>query len=226
MKRWLLGSLPASAAYGFALGSAHSLDYSLGNMLKFPLMISSTAVVCGVGYTVTGKFLIPELSAPEIQRATSQIYADLTILLLSLCPVTLFMGLILSQSDDGPLGEYDLFLRLNIIFITVCGALALARQWKQLMSVTDASSSRAIAVLCVWLALSALAGGQAAFYLRPLLGMPFTRGSDVPFILGTEPTARGARNFFEVVWFSMTSPEVPDDVLQRDRERKAGGDPR
>jgi len=214
VKRELLGTLPAVAAYGFALGSAHSLDHSLDNLVKFPLLIGTTAVVCGVGYTVTGKFLIPELSAADIRRATAQLYNDLTILLLSLCPVTLFMGVILAHTDDGPLGEYDLFLRLNIIFIAVCGALALARQWKLLLSVTDAGSSRAIAVLCVWLALSALAGGQASFCLRPLLGMPFTRGMDVPFILGTEPTARGARNFFEVVWFSMSSPGLPEDALR------------
>ncbi|MCA8979103.1 MAG: hypothetical protein H6831_06035 [Planctomycetes bacterium] len=214
MKREWLGTVPAASAYGFALGSAHSLDHSLDNLVKFPLLIGSTAVVCGIGYTVTGRFLIPELSPADVRRATAQLYNDLTVLLLSLCPVTLFMGLILARTDEGPLGEYDLFLRLNIIFVAVCGALALARQWRQLMSVTDVGSARAIAVLCVWLALSALAGGQASFYLRPLLGMPFTRGMDVPFILGTEPTARGARNFFEVVWFSLSSPDVPEDVLR------------
>ena len=217
MKRWLKSTIPASAVYGFALGSAHSWDHSVDNLVKFPLLIGSTAVVCGVGYRVTGKFLIPDLPAAEVQRATSQMYDDLSILLLSLSPVTLFMGLILLKTDEGPLGEYDLFLRMNILFVAICGALALARQWKQLLSVTDASSSRAVAVLCVWLSLSAIAGGQASFYLRPLLGMPFSRGMDKPFVLGTEPTARGAHNFFEVVWYSMTSPEVPGDVL-RDRE--------
>lgn len=214
-------ALSAAAAYEAALGSARSCGSALDAGGEFPLLISGTALPCGVGYSVTGKFWIPALSPAELERATSNLFGDLAILLASLCPVTLFMGVILAHSDAGPLGEYDPFLRLNIIFVAVGGALAMARQWTRLLSVSDASSSRAITTLCVWVALSALAGGQVAFYMRPLFGMPLSRGEDRPFTPGSEPTLRGARQFFEVTWSSDAPPElVPDgDAPRADRAR-------
>jgi hypothetical protein len=59
------------------------------------------------------------------------------------------------------------------------------------------------------LALSLAVGGQAAFYLRPFVGLPATRGGDPPFLLGDAPDARGARNFYAAVWQVVTSPPLP-----------------
>ena len=57
--------------------------------------------------------------------------------------------------------------------------------------------------------LSLLVGGQLAFWLRPFFGIASCLGSP-PFLLGAEPTATGARNFYEVVWQFVVGTSLPE----------------
>lgn len=206
MKPWLR-MLGASAIYGFAVGSAHSFEASRDNLIKFPLLIVITTITCGLGYLITSRFLAPVLPPKQVRSATAALYRDLAILLCSLSPVTYFLGITISRSDDGVMGEYDLFLGLNVAFIAISGSVALVRQWLALCGRGGLLPGRSVAILSAWVALSVVVGGQSAFYLRPFFGMPLSRGVERPFVLGTEPTLRGARNFFEVIWYLAVPPQ-------------------
>ncbi|MFT5357956.1 MAG: hypothetical protein ACI9KE_005193, partial [Polyangiales bacterium] len=50
MKRQLLTLAGASAIYGFSIGAVHSLVFALRNLIKFPLLLLVTAIVCCLAY--------------------------------------------------------------------------------------------------------------------------------------------------------------------------------
>ena len=204
----------ASAVYGFALGWAHSAEIAMGNLVKLPLLILGTGTVCSLGYAVVGRFLIGDLGFAIVCASALRMFHDLSILLISLCPVTFFLGIVLRATDDGGLGEYPLFLGLNMLFIASCGTVAVVRQGRDLLARLHMSRPRATSVILCWLVLSLVVGGQGSFYLRPLVGIPASRGHDHPFLLGTTPTVRGARSFFEVVWFLFDAPPLPDAIRE------------
>ncbi len=200
-------ALCAAAAYGFALGSSHSLEASLHNVVKFPLLLGVTALVCALGYTVTGKFLMPQLETSAVLRLTGALFIGIAYLVASLSPVLLLVGLTFDDRGNGGLGEYALFLELNLLLVALSGGVALLHQFRALIAEVDTEPWRATLLLTVWLGLSAAVGGQGSFYLRPFIGVPWSRGEPRRFFLGGEPTPRGAHNFFEVVWFAFEPPE-------------------
>lgn len=221
------------AVYGFCLGVAHSELYALRNLIKFPLLVSVTALVCGLAWWIVARASGMSVSFLRVQRVAWGLFADLGLLLVSLAPVVLFLALVLRASDDGRLGEYDLFLSLNVGAIAVCGSIALARQTRELVKGTDFGSDRervagperlvechrrsdaaanprgrAYTVVGLWLVLTAAVGGQAAFYMRPFFGFPATRGARPPFFLGSERDLRGATNFYEAVLQTIQRPPL------------------
>ena len=66
-----------------------------------------------------------------------------------------------------------------------------------------------------WVLLSLLAGGQAAWYLRPFFGVASIDGRATRFCLGTTPDYRGATNFYEAVYHLLRPPPLPEDWLRR-----------
>jgi len=199
----------ASAIYGFSLGSAHSWLYAQRNLVKFPLLITGTGLVCGLCYWVAARFIGARLSRRDVSELTVTMFRDTAILLASLSPVTFFLGRVLVYEDDGRLGEYGLFLGLNVCFIAVCGALALVRQGRRLLVRAAVSSPRATTIVLTWLVVSLFVGGQAAWYLRPIFGLPASRGQVPPFALGSTPDVRGATNFYEAMLQIFERPALP-----------------
>jgi hypothetical protein len=209
MPRKLLVLVGASAVYGFSLGSAHCPLYATRNLIKLPLLIVGTAALCGIACFIVGRFASVRLSFARTQTLVVDALRDTAILLVSLSPANYFIARILVHTDDARLGEYSLFLGLNIAFIALSGTLALVRQARRLLAACAISPRRATGVVLSWLVLMLLVGGQLAFYLRPFFGLPASRGVTPPFALGAAPDVRGATNFYEVVIQVFTAPPLP-----------------
>lgn len=197
--RALATALLAAAIYGFALGAGKNLTYCWRSAVKFPLLLLGTGLLCALACFVLAAFLGVPLRFPAVQRANCALLRTLAVLLGSLAPVTLFLGLTMAPPSGRDLGGYPAFVGMNVVFIALAGALALLLQARLLLREHGIAPGRAAAVVAGWLALSLLVGGQLAFWLRPFFGIASLHG-DPPFLLGDEPTATGARNFYEVVW--------------------------
>jgi hypothetical protein len=211
MLRTVLATWLAGGLFGYALGAAHSELYALRNLVKLPLLITTTAVVCSVSYWLLARLLTVPLSFGGVQRAAWEIYRDTAVLLASLSPVVLFHARVLRATDDGRLGGYDWLLGLGMLAVAVAGSLSVVRQTRELLRQHRLPANTARALVVGWLALSLAVGGQAAFYLRPLFGFPASRGvADPPFLLGASPDLRGATNFYEAVWQTIQRPPLPD----------------
>ncbi|MBL8857490.1 MAG: hypothetical protein JNL28_03165 [Planctomycetes bacterium] len=219
MIRNVLAAWTALAVYGFALGIAHSATYAVRNVLKFPLLVTVTAVVCSLSWWILARAVGAPLSFVAVQRTAWRMFRDLGFLLASLSPIVLFFALVMRATDDGVLGEYDRFLALNIVLIAVSGVVALARGARALFVEHALAPARVVVVMLAWLAVSATVGGQAAFFMRPFFGFPATRGGNPPFFLGAAPDLRGATNFFEAVQQTISRPPLPESLRPPDPVR-------
>ncbi len=208
--RALAGLVAGSAAYGFTVGAAHSLLYARRNLVKLPLLLVGTGLVCALAYFVVARFLLARVGPRQVGALVLGLFRDLAVLLASLAPANLLLAWILRHTDDGRVGEYGLFLGLNVLFVALSGGLALVRQGWDLLAAERVPVARAALVVALWLGLSLAVGGQGAFYLRPFFGLPASRGNAPPFALGNAPDVRGATNFFEAAWQVFSAPPLPE----------------
>ncbi|MHC4470206.1 MAG: hypothetical protein ACYTDY_06825 [Planctomycetota bacterium] len=205
MFRRLGVTILASAAYGFTCGLVHSFEFGARNLLKFPLLVVVTSAVCVLAYWVFAQFLTRALSFRSVQRLSLLTFHDMAVLLASLSPIGLFLALTVEKPlSEAELGEYPLFLALNVVFIALCGSVALVRQAHVLLRTHGLTSRRAVLVVLSWLAISLVAGGQCSWYFRPYFGLAFEEG--VPFMLGSAPDFRGATSFYEAVYHLVAPP--------------------
>ena len=209
MVRSLTVLLLGSAVYGFTVGSAHCWLYASRNLIKFPLLLLVTGFVCGLAYFVIGQFFAWGLSFRRVQQLTWALFRDLSALLASLAPANFFFAMILVHTDDSRLGEYSLFLGLNMVFIACGGTLALLGQARSLIRSIVISRGRATALVFSWLLLTLFVGGQVAFFMRPFFGLPASRGCNPPFMVGAEADVRGATSFYEAVIQIFEEPPLP-----------------
>ena len=214
--RSLLITIVCAAAYGYALGSAHSELYATRNLLKFPALLLCTGALCAPMNYVLARVLAPTLCARAVQRSVLVATRDLAVLLASLSPCTLFVAFGTRLRATGPLGAYPLFLGFNRLLVAASGVMSTTGHLGRLV---DASGHRAPArrLVLASLCLSLAVGGQAAFYMRPFFGLQATRGGDPPLWLGDAPDARGARNFYEVVWQFVSHPALPAEFTRQGR---------
>jgi hypothetical protein len=215
MRRSLLTILVAMAVYGFSAGSVHSLSRALGSLVKFPLLIYLTSALCALAWWVLARFLTSGLSFRATLGLALRTFADASIMLASLAPVNLFLGRTIVQPTPEALNEYPLYQGLNVAFVAVCGTVAVVRQACRMREVHALTRRKAVGVAAAWLAVSLFVGGQCAWYLRPLYGCSAVHGT--PFILGSTPDLRGARSFYEAVYFYVDPPPLPKDYSTRGR---------
>ena len=197
--RRLATLLLCSAAYGFALGSAHSPLYAARNLLKFPLLIALTAGVCALAYWVVARALGAPLGPRAVLRAVLDTFTAIAVLLASLAPAVLFTAVVLARTDDGQLGSYYLFFGANLVLVALSGTLALVQRARSLCTAHGLRAATSARVVVAWIALTLFVGGQASFLLRPFFGLPATRGGAPPWFLGTTADVRGATSFYEMV---------------------------
>jgi hypothetical protein len=203
-----LGALVAGGAvHGFCIGSAKSLLYGTRSAIKVPLLLLGTAVICAMAYHVVGRTAGLRLSFLAMQRASLRLFAVVALALASLAPVSLFLGQTMEPPVGTDLGGYPGFVGIHVVFTAVAGCTGLWLQARTLLAAQAIGVTRARVVTGSWLALSLLVGGQLAFYLRPFFGIASLTG-EPPFLLGDEPTATGARNFYEVVWQFVTGARL------------------
>lgn len=204
--RKLLVLVGSAAAYGFSVGCVHSLEFGLHNLIKFPLLLVVTALVCAVAYHLVASFLGARLSFGEVQALSFALFRDASVMLASLAPVGLFLSLTIDRPSSRGLGEYPSFLGLNVLLIAFSGVVALWRQTRGLMKKAGLNRGRGAMVVASWLALSLLVGSQAAWFFRPFFGVATISSEATPFFLGTNPDFRGATNFYEAVWQIFAPP--------------------
>lgn len=70
-------------------------------------------------------------------------------------------------------------------------------------------AQRAQLAVALWLGLTLLVGGQAAYYQRPMFGLRASRCQAPPRFLGAEADVRGATNFYEIDVRVQRAPPVP-----------------
>lgn len=203
----------ASAVYGFSVGSLHSVRLATWNLAKFPLLIFGTSLICAIGYYVFSQFITRRLRFREVVELALRTFRDVAVLLASLSPVCFFLAKTVVQPDEHSLNEYPFFLGLNVLFIALCGTVALLRQTLGLLRTHHLTLRRSVLIVLAWLALSLFAGGQCAWYLRPFYGPSTIK--DIPFMEGTNPDYRGAGSFYEAVYHLFDPPPLPDGYHRR-----------
>ena len=206
MWRVLVSLTLSSALYGFTIGSGHSLLYASRNLVKFPLLILSTGAICALAYFVLARFLAPKLTFRDVQRLVILLFRDTSVMLASLAPVSYFLAMTMEQPSGDDLGEYPFFQGISVVFIAICGSIALVRQAKMLLRDHGLGRQVSTAIIIGWLALSLFTGGQGAWYMRPFFGISSLGQTSPPFFLGTTPDFRGARSFYEAVYNLVVPP--------------------
>lgn len=207
MLRSLATLVAASAIYGFCVGSAYSWLYASRNVVKFPLMILATAAICALSYFVLARFLGTSLPFAAVQRVVLEIFRDIAVLLASLSPAVFYFGATLRPVDGRDLGEFPLFLGLNVAVIAICGCLAVAVRAAKLEQEHDLRGRRRALLVGGWMLVSLLVGGQVCWYMRPYFGIAGPSDEIPPFFAGPEPNFWGARSFYEAVFFVVLPPE-------------------
>jgi hypothetical protein len=206
-------TLLASACYGFAIGAGKNMTYAWRSAVKFPLLLLGTAALCALAYFVVARFLGVTLPFARVQRCALSAFRAIAVLLCSLSPVAFFLGRTMEAPHERGLGGYPAFVGANMVFVAVAGAVVVVLQARALLRERGVTARQSVAVVCAWLVLSLLVGGQLAFWLRPFFGIASLTGAP-PFALGDEPTVTGARNFYEVVWQFVTAAD-PGDYMRR-----------
>lgn len=216
MLRSLWAILAASAAYGFAVGCVHSPRLGTWNLLKFPALVLATACLCAPAYYLLASFIARRMSFLTVLGLAFRTFADTSLLLAALAPVSLFLALTLTPPEGPCLNEYPMFLGLNVLFIALAGSVALVRQARRFLRQHGLSLRRSLLVVAAWLAVSLFAGGQCAWYMRPFFGVRSIRS--LSFMERSRPDYRGARSFYEAVWHLLNPPPLPPDY-QRHNEQ-------
>ena len=217
MIRLVLWTVLASALYGFSIASIHSFRLARWNVVKFPLLILSTGVLCGPAYYVFAQLITRKLRLPDVAAMSLRTFRDTSILLASLSPVSYFLARTVAQPVGQDLKEYPFFLQLNLVFISVCGVVALVRQAVRLLRAHGLTVRESVLIVVTWLAISLFAGGQCAWYLRPFFGPSTIR--DPRFIEGSHPDIRGATSFYEAVYNLFDRSPLPKEY-QRYRQKR------
>lgn len=206
MIRSLARLILGAALYGASAGMLYGPRQMARNLVKLPLLLVGTAIVCALAYHLAARWLTDRLAFREVQALVGRLYRDAAVLLASLATVNVLLALVLVPPEGrAALHDYPLFLGLNIAFVALCGGVALVAQARALLA--KVARWRAAVILGAWLSLSLAVGGQWAFYLRPIFGIAAIERPDAPFCEGDRPDFRGATNFFEVVAHLLSPPD-------------------
>jgi hypothetical protein len=196
----------AGAIYGAAIGAAHSVTLAVLNLLKLPLLLTTTAIVCAIAYFLCARLWGLGIDFVHVLGLVVRCFRDIALLLASVAPACLFFARAFDPATSlSNRGEYPWFVGLNVALIALCGTLAVIRQGRTLLVQHGLSAQRSATLVTAWLALSLVVGAQGAWYLRPFFGrrfMPVTT-----FCRGAEADEYGATSFYTAVYHLVRLPE-------------------
>lgn len=206
MIRSLLTLIVASAIYGFSIGLSNSFVYAARNVVKFPLLILSTSTVCALCYYVLSRFFGVGLNFVRVQKVVVAVFSDTSRLLAALALAVGFLALTGAPPVAGRFDDFSMFLAFNVVAIAACGCLAVQRCSREQLPGEVATSRQRKLLVSAWMLTSLLVGGQMCWLIRPFFGASTTASWESPWFSGSEPGFRGARSFYEAVWFVVSPP--------------------
>jgi len=204
--RSLLTLIVASAIYGFSIGLSNSFVYAVRNLVKFPLLLLSTTSICALCYFVLSRFLGVRLGFVRVQQVVVAVFSDISRLLAALSLAVAFLALTGAPPEEGRFDDFSMFLAFNVLAIAACGCLAVQRCSREYLPGEVASQGQRRTLVAAWMLTSLLVGGQMCWLIRPFFGSSTTADWTSPWFSGSEPGFRGARSFYEAVWF-LVSPQ-------------------
>lgn len=207
MMRSLLSLTAAAAAYGFSIGISNSWVYAMRNLVKFPLLILSTAAICALLYHVLARFLDAHFNFMQVQRLVLGIFRDISRLLAALSPAVCFLGVTMERPNGRDLGGYPQFLLLNVFAIAICGCLSVYLRSRDRVSNSIKMPKRRNLLIVCWMAASLAVGGQVCWMIRPFFGTSGAGAWETPWFSGTNPDKRGASNFYIAVYYLIVPPD-------------------
>lgn len=207
MIRSLLTLTVASAMYGFSIGLSNSFIYALRNLVKFPLLLLSTTSICAVCYFVLAQFFGVRLGFVSVQKAVVAVFRDTSKLLAALSLAVAFLALTSELPTDDRFDDFAMFLGFNVLAIAACGCLAVQRVSREELPEEVATRGQRDMLVAAWMLTSLLVGGQMCWLIRPFFGTSTTADVTSPWFSGSEPGFRGARSFYEAVWYVISPPE-------------------
>ncbi len=217
----LLKLILCSALYGASIGALYGLPRALDNLIKFPLLLLVTALICAFSSFLVAQLFGAKIRFLEVQRLMGSLYTEASLLLLSLSSVNLFLALIFEAPSSGTeLNDYPLFLTLNLLFISLAGTLALIKQGWRLLQEYQLSLRVSLTLITSWLLLALVVGGQWSWYLRPFFGIAAVEQEEAPFCEGLRPDYRGASNFFEAVYNLTQTPKIRSLKVKKIKEKE------
>lgn len=203
----LLGTLTACAAiYGFSIGLSNSFVYAARNLVKFPLLVLSTSLICALCYFVLARFLGVALSFVQVQQVVIRVFGDTAKLLAALALAVGFLALTGLPPAYDRVDDFSMFLGFNVLAIACCGCLAVHRCSRDELPPDLVGAATRRWLVTAWMLVSLLVGGQTCWLIRPFFGMSTTASWESPWFSGAEPGFRGARSFYEAVWFVVSPP--------------------
>lgn len=182
-----LAALLGSALFGLALGSfSQSPPQILSSMLKVPLLLLGTAVLCFPTFHILQSWRSARaLSLAEAAALQSTSLAAVALVWGSLAPPLIFLV--------GSTLHYHLSQFLSLLVGALGGVVGLSVLLSGYRELSEAEGRRQGGFLLIYFLIFAAVGGQLAWMLRPFLGSPL-----LPFQL-FRPADPGEGNMFLLV---------------------------
>lgn len=157
-----------SAYYGVVMGSYSLFSrgvpwYMITNMVKVPVLLLGTTVLCCPALYVFGIASGATLSLRSLLAALAAAQTMLVLLLASMSPIVLFF-----------LTTFDTYAPAKVIQVLVWAVAGIAslRFLRRLLAQLDPALSRKSGLMLSWMLLFGMVGMQGAWMARPFIGAP------------------------------------------------------
>lgn len=162
----------AAAAYGAAMGAWRDPRLAFYAAIKMPILFLATAWINALVNSLWAARFGLQLTFAESLRAVLTAFMLTAIVLAALAPVLLYFAVTLPRHDETSARlAHDGLGLAHIVAIALAGSVATARQMR-LVDDAAAVTTRARALVIVWLAVNLLVGAQISWNLRPWFGTP------------------------------------------------------